>query len=64
MSIKLRKQIQKYGNALVIKISGEDKKIYNIKLNDLFDIELNKIDTKEATDDRQSNTTASSRESN
>jgi hypothetical protein len=58
MGIKLRKQIQKYGNALVIKISVEDKKIYNIKLNDLFDIELTKIDDKGGETNERKNPTA------
>lgn len=42
----MRKEIKKYGNATVIKLDAEDKKIYDLKEGDIVDIEICKVKEK------------------
>jgi len=39
----MRKQIQKYGNSCVIRLSKDDLKIYNLKVGDIVDVEIEKV---------------------
>jgi exosome complex RNA-binding protein Rrp4 len=42
----MKKEIKKYGNAFVIKLDAEDRKIYKLKEGDIVDIELCKVKEK------------------
>jgi antitoxin component of MazEF toxin-antitoxin module len=42
----MRKIIRKYGNATVIKLDAEDKKVYDLKEGDQVDIEICKVKKK------------------
>jgi antitoxin component of MazEF toxin-antitoxin module len=42
----MKKEIKKYGNAYVIKLDAEDRKIYNLDEGDIVDIEICKVKEK------------------
>ena len=61
MGIKLRKQIQTYGNSIVIRFNPSDIKVYNIKVGEIYDVELTKIDDKGGANGREKSTTEGTR---
>ena len=39
----MKKEVKKYGNAYVIKLDAEDRKIYELDKGDIVDIEICKV---------------------
>lgn len=39
----MRKQIKKYGNSLVIKITAEDQEVYELEEGDVIEMEIVKL---------------------
>lgn len=39
----MRKEIKQYGNSAVIVLDSEDMKVYQLKIGDILDIEICKI---------------------
>ncbi len=44
--MKIRKQIKRFGNSVVITLSAENLNLHKLKVGDVVDIEINKVKEK------------------
>jgi len=42
----MKKIIQEYGNALIIRFNGDDKKLYGLKVGDIVELTIIKVKDK------------------
>ncbi len=50
MLIQLTKTLKKYGNTVIVQFNVEERKIHNMKVGDIFNIELEKVEREENKD--------------